>query len=80
MGEQFALPEALAALRAVRRKGSDGGEVVVISAADPLNLTGIVTPGPRVRPHPETVLRFCDGILLDEQASPLMQRLLVHDN
>jgi ATP-dependent Lhr-like helicase len=46
-GEQFALPEAVGKLRAVRRR--DGSEeLIAVSAVDPLNLTGIVTPGPRV--------------------------------
>ena len=43
-GEQFALPEAVAGLRQTRRKKKDGA-LVSISAADPLNLTGIITPG-----------------------------------
>jgi ATP-dependent Lhr-like helicase len=46
-GEQFALPEAVGKLRSVRRQ-DPGDEMVSISAADPLNLTSIVTPGPRV--------------------------------
>jgi ATP-dependent Lhr-like helicase len=46
-GEQFALPEAVERLREVRSKPDD--RLIVISAADPLNLTGIVTPGDRVR-------------------------------
>src|SRR6185503_6082392 len=46
-GEQFALPEAVAALRAVRRRG-ESGMLVAVSGADPLNLTGIVVPGERV--------------------------------
>ena len=41
-GEQFALPDAVERLREVRRIPADGG-LVTISAADPLNLTGIVT-------------------------------------
>jgi ATP-dependent Lhr-like helicase len=47
VGEQFALPEALDLLRALRRQGApaDGLEV---SAADPLNLAGILLPGPRL--------------------------------
>jgi ATP-dependent Lhr-like helicase len=45
-GEQFALPEAVEALRAARR--APEGERVELSAADPLNLQGILTPGPRV--------------------------------
>ncbi len=46
-GEQFALPEAVAQLRAIRRTGP-GGELLGISGADPLNLAGIVTPGDRI--------------------------------
>lgn len=47
VGEQFALPEAVEALRAVRR-ASDDDRVVVIPAADPLNLVGTLLPGSRV--------------------------------
>jgi ATP-dependent Lhr-like helicase len=45
-GEQFALPEAIPMLRKAR-KGAAGG-MVSISAADPLNLVGIVTAGERI--------------------------------
>jgi ATP-dependent Lhr-like helicase len=48
-GEQFALPEALDLLRAVRRAG-DVPEPAGIPVADPLNLTGIILPGARVSP------------------------------
>ena len=47
VGEQFARPDAVELLRIVRRDG-DGGQGVRVAAADPLNLAGIVTPGPRV--------------------------------
>jgi ATP-dependent Lhr-like helicase len=46
-GEQFARPEALELLRAIRRK-PDTTEAAIVSNADPLNLTGIILPGPRV--------------------------------
>ena len=46
-GEQFALPEAVAVARQVRRTKADG-DTVTISAADPLNLCGIITAGERV--------------------------------
>jgi ATP-dependent Lhr-like helicase len=46
-GEQFARPEAVDLLRSVRRD-ADHGEIAVVAAADPLNLTGIILPGPRV--------------------------------
>jgi len=42
-GEQFALPDAVERLREVRRS-EPTGKLLTISAADPLNLTGIVTP------------------------------------
>jgi len=46
-GEQFALPDAVTQLRAVRKQAKEG-TLVSISAADPLNLTGVLTPGRRV--------------------------------
>ncbi|GAO02101.1 DEAD/DEAH box helicase [Anaeromyxobacter sp. PSR-1] len=46
-GEQFAAAEAVEALRATRREAADDGPLEV-SSADPLNLAGILTPGPRV--------------------------------
>ncbi len=46
-GEQFALPEAIGLLRSLR-KNKPSGELIMLSAADPLNLIGILTPGPRI--------------------------------
>jgi ATP-dependent helicase Lhr and Lhr-like helicase len=46
-GEQFALPEAVGHLREIRRR-QDGGSLISISGADPLNLSGILTPGPKL--------------------------------
>lgn len=46
-GEQFALPEAVGQLRRIRREEPQG-TLVAISAADPLNLAGILTPGERI--------------------------------
>jgi ATP-dependent Lhr-like helicase len=46
VGEQFARPEAVDLLRSVRRS-QNMGEEVDVALADPLNLTGIVIPGPR---------------------------------
>ncbi len=46
-GEQYALPDAVAALRSVRRRAKEQ-RLVSLSAADPLNLLGIVTPGARL--------------------------------
>ena len=46
-GEQFARPEAIGLLRSIRRTRAKD-ELIAISGADPLNLAGILTPGPRV--------------------------------
>lgn len=45
-GEQFALPEALESLRAMRKR-EDVADPVTYSAADPMNLVGVVIPGER---------------------------------
>ena len=47
VGEQFALPEAIDALRASRRDG-ESGELVTVGAYDPLQLSGVIIPGERV--------------------------------
>jgi ATP-dependent Lhr-like helicase len=60
-GEQYALPEAVTALRKARRT-SGTGELVSISAADPLNLVGIITPGHRVPATPKNRILLRDGI------------------
>lgn len=67
-GEQFALPEAVDLLRAVRRSDASG-EDIRISAGDPLNLTGIVLPGPRRNSGSGEVLRFRAGSLETVQPS-----------
>jgi ATP-dependent Lhr-like helicase len=45
-GEQFALPEAVPFLRRIRNEAP--GAPLTVSAADPLNLAGVLTPGDRV--------------------------------
>jgi ATP-dependent Lhr-like helicase len=47
-GEQFARPEALDLLRAIRRSASESDERLDVANSDPLNLAGIILPGPRV--------------------------------
>ncbi len=61
-GEQFALPEAVGLLRKMDRHSSD--ELVSISAADPLNLTGIIVPGKRVPAIRKNRLLFQNGKLV----------------
>ena len=60
-GEQFALPEALDALRALRRRESSG-QYATVSACDPLNLVGILTPGPRIPAVFGTRIVYRDGL------------------
>ncbi|HKQ72818.1 MAG TPA: DEAD/DEAH box helicase [Blastocatellia bacterium] len=60
-GEQFALNEAVSALRSVRRKEPDGA-LISVSAADPLNLVGIVLPGARVPVIPSNRILYRDGV------------------
>jgi len=65
-GEQYALPEAVDALRSVR-KLQRTGETIRISAADPLNLVGILLPGPRLPALPSNSLTYVDGALASAQ-------------
>jgi len=60
-GEQFALSDAVDRLREIRRTAPDG-RCIVISAADPLNLAGIVTAGDRVRAVAPTRVLYRDGV------------------
>ncbi|MGB1581007.1 MAG: Lhr family helicase, partial [Nevskiales bacterium] len=59
-GEQFALPEAVAALKRLKREPDDQ-RLVTLSAADPLNLVGIILPGSRVPAVPGNRLLFRNG-------------------
>jgi ATP-dependent Lhr-like helicase len=60
-GEQFALPEAVGALRAARRK-ERSGTLVAVSAADPLNVVGVLTPGRRVPALATNRVLYRDGV------------------
>ena len=60
-GEQYALPDAVTAMRAVRRQEARG-DLVSLSAADPLNLVGIVTPGARVPALTNNRVLYRDGV------------------
>jgi ATP-dependent Lhr-like helicase len=67
-GEQFALPEAVDAIRAVRKIPKAGEERVSLSACDPLNLVGILTPGARVPAMPQNRVVYLDGVPEDGAA------------
>jgi len=60
-GEQYAAPEAIALLREARRRPQEG-HYVSISGADPLNLAGILTPGPRLPSLSGNRLLYRDGV------------------
>jgi ATP-dependent Lhr-like helicase len=60
-GEQYALPEAVEAMRAVRRASKDG-ERVELSGADPLNLVGLLLPGAKVPATLGARLSYVDGV------------------
>jgi ATP-dependent Lhr-like helicase len=60
-GEQYALPEAVAALRDIRRTRADGA-LITVSGADPLNLAGILTPGPKLSGLTNNRLLYRDGV------------------
>jgi ATP-dependent Lhr-like helicase len=60
-GEQYALPEAVDSLRAVRKQERTG-ESVTISAADPLNVVGILLPGSRVPALMTNAVSYVDGV------------------
>src|SRR6266700_2958499 len=62
-GEQFALPEAIGLLRSIR-KAPLKNELITLSAADPLNLQGILTPGPRIAALTGNRILFHDGLAL----------------
>jgi ATP-dependent Lhr-like helicase len=88
-GEQFALPEGLDALRALRRKEAQG-QYERISACDPLNLAGILTPGPRITAVLGNRIVYRDGVpvaavendqirilaQIEDAERPLLDRLL----
>ncbi len=70
LGEQFALPVAVESLRAMRNQ-QPSGEIITVSAADPLNLAGIVVPGERVPANFGRIVAFRDGVAVqpDERAN-----------
>jgi len=60
-GEQYATPDAVGLLRDIRRKPPDG-VLLSLSAADPLNLVGILTPGARLAALTGNRLLYRDGL------------------
>jgi ATP-dependent Lhr-like helicase len=68
VGEQFALPEAIAPLRAIRQRADDG-ELAVVGGCDPLNLVGSVLAGDKVPAVPGSRVLYRDGVPLAAQVA-----------
>jgi ATP-dependent Lhr-like helicase len=66
LGEQYALPVAVESLRATRN-APPSGETITLSAADPLNLIGILVPGERVPAISGKTIALHDGVAIQEQ-------------
>jgi ATP-dependent Lhr-like helicase len=60
-GEQFALPDAIGMLREIRRQ-PDADTWVAVSGSDPLNLVGILTPGPKIASLAGNRVLYRDGL------------------
>ena len=74
-GEQFALPEAIERLREIRRTHADG-RLIVISAADPLNLTGIISEEERIRAVAGTRIAYRDGVAVSVMEGDYVRTLV----
>jgi ATP-dependent Lhr-like helicase len=70
LGEQFALPVAVESVRAMRSLPLSG-ETITLSAADPLNLVGILVPGERVPAISGRTVSYRDGIAVAD-AGPVV--------
>jgi len=77
-GEQFGLPDAVGRLRAVRKQEMSG-ELVTLSGADPLNLAGILTPGPRVAAIARNRVLYRDGLAIAALEGGDVRRLAAAD-
>jgi ATP-dependent Lhr-like helicase len=72
IGEQFALPEAVESLRAMRNVPASG-EIITVSAADPLNLVGVIVPGERVPAISGKYVSFRDGVAVEGDVRTITQ-------
>jgi ATP-dependent helicase Lhr and Lhr-like helicase len=70
LGEQFALPVAADSLRASRSLPS-ANETIMIAAADPLNLVGIILPGDRIPSNSGRSIALRDGTVVETNPTPL---------
>src|SRR6516162_8542825 len=77
-GEQYALPEAIGLLRKTRRDAA-ADQWVSVSAADPLNLAGILTPGPRLAALMGNRIVYRDGLPIATLSAGKVQFLIDMD-
>jgi len=77
-GEQFALPDAIAAMRAVRRQPPDD-TLVCLSASDPANLLGTVLTGPKVPRVAGSRVLYRDGLAIGTSVSGQIELLVPLD-
>ncbi len=73
-GEQFALPDAVGALRQVRKRTPDGA-LLALSALDPLNLIGTLLPGVKVPRQLGARVLYHDGVPLATLAAGKVELL-----
>jgi ATP-dependent Lhr-like helicase len=78
-GEQFALPDAVDRLRELRRSGPDE-TLITISAADPLNLTGIITGSERLRTAAGNRIVYRNGVPLAALEGDMLRTLAEVDS
>ena len=62
IGEQFALPEAIDQMRALRRRAKEQDAPVEIAAADPCNLQGVLLPGPKIPSRLHRTIIITNGV------------------
>ena len=78
-GEQFALPDAVERLREVRRSPGDD-RLMTLSGADPLNLTGILTDGDRIRTSTSARIVYRNGVAVAAMEGDMLRMLVTLDS
>lgn len=73
-GEQYALPEAVAGLREIRKRPKDG-EWIVVAGSDPLNLVGVLLPGEKLPRQPGARLLLRDGVAVAQKTGTRIELL-----
>jgi ATP-dependent helicase Lhr and Lhr-like helicase len=74
LGEQFALPVAVESLRATRKQ-EPAGETITLSAADPLNLVGVIVPGERVPAISGKFVSYRDGVAVSVEEPKILHAI-----